>query len=1574
MAPTSQLSISFEANQGQAANQVRFLARGPGYSFFLTPQEALLALAPGNPTSAVEGSPFSSALANPAALAPDGVSTLVGMQFLNANPQPAVTGEQPLPGIVNYFLGHNPARWHTNIPTYAQVRYHDIYPGIDLVYYGRQGHLEYDFIVAPGSDPAQIHLNFTGANRLSLDAQDELLLRLTAGDLAEGAPLVYQDINGTEQRVASHYVLQGATGVDFALGAYDHSQPLVIDPSVFFSTYLGGSGNDEVKSVAIDSSCSIYLTGATDSSDFPSQNPLQAASGGSEDAFVTKMSADGTTLLYSTYLGGSGADWGNGIAVDSAGNAYLTGVTFSTDFPTQNALQPAAGGGADDAFVTELNAAGNALAYSTYLGGGGLDWGADIAVDSAGNAYVTGGTSSGADSTASFPTHNALQSSIAGNANAFVAAISANGASWLYSTYLGGSNYDYGAGIVVDSAGNAYVTGSTHSSNFPTRNPLHAYGGAFDAFVSKLNTNGSALLYSTYLGGSGADFGFGIAVDSAGNAYVTGSTGSSNFPLDAPLQSSRAGGTDAFVTKINAAGSALLYSTYLGGANNDEASSIAVDNAGSAYITGSTSSTNFPLHSALQSTNAGGTDAFVARLNAAGNALLYSSYLGGANNDWGASIAVDGVGYTYIVGATASSNFPTHNSIQSYGGQEDGFLTKMNLMAPAQFQVSRGNIDLTTTPGVSPGPLTLTLGNPGDAPLNWTANSLPSWLSVSPSSGFLPAGQTQNLTLTFNTSGSTPQVYTTNLTLSDPNAGNSPLSIPVTIVAANVSKTWYFAEGYTGGSFSEYLTLANPNSVAATVQVTYLLGSGSPIVKTYHVGANARATITVNNEVGANRNVSMVVNADQPIVAERPMYFTFTGLPGYSIPGGSDVLGATSLATSFDFGYLDTTSGHATYLTILNQNSTALTATVHYFPAAGGAGKTVSHSVAAHSRGTVYVNGDVSAGSYSALVTLSQPGLVERPLYLRDSATGDTGAADVVGVATPQTLWDFAEGYTSSTFSERYILSNPGGSGTAHATVTFFRSNGSTASQTVTLAPGQQAVVSANSVLGSGNVNNSAQVTSDLPILAERFISFRYVGPAGGQSGNASIPGASDVLGATAPGNLFYFAEGYTGATFAEYLTIENPDPTNTATVQVTFLPSNGSAPIVKVYTIGHSSRFTLFTNSVMSNQSFSMVVESNVAIVAERPMYFIYSGGGQTGGSDVVGYQPAAPAVTPPPPPPPPPPPTSTIYTGSMDGYEYALNPTTGAFDWKYQTSGSVTTACFANGVVYFGSTDGYFYAVNAGNGTLVWRDNIGSTGYPASAVVNGIVYVMFLNGNLYALDSTTGSTIWSYNTGHQGTIPGAAPTVANGMVYISVWGQGITALNASTGAVVWTYSEGQTYDTTPAVDNGMVYFVSTGDSKVNALNATTGAFVWSYGSLGTTGVELNSPIAVNGVVYVVDLSAGTYAFNGTTGTRLWFTPIPPANNNITYIEAPSAAVANGIVYVGDFDGNLYAYSASDGSLIWHFKTGSEVLSVPTVANGVVYFGSTDAYIYALDASTGKFIWRYRTGSQVNTTPIVTP
>ncbi len=407
-------------------------------------------------------------------------------------------------------------------------------------------------------------------------------------------------------------------------------------------------------------------------------------------AFVTKLNAAGSALVYSTYLGGSGDDYGSAIAVDSSGNTYVTGFTGSLNFPTVNPIQAVYGGGYSDAFVTKLNAAGNALVYSTYLGGNDTDQGNGIAVDSSGNAYVTGGTLS-----TNFPTTaGVFQGTSGGGYDAFVTKLNATGTSLVYSTYLGGSSSDRGSSIALDSSGNAYVTGSTISLNFPTANPFQAscslspygaYCNGGDAFVTKLNATGNALVYSTYLGGNNGAEGHRIALDSFGNAYVTGDTASTDFPTTAgAFQTAFGGSIDAFVTKLDAAGSALVYSTYLGGSGVDQGFGIAVDSSGEAHVMGVTASTNFPTVNSLQLFNNTrlpdlAEDAFVTKLNAAGSALVYSTYLGGSGDDAGFGIAVDSYGNAYVTGFTDSANFPTASPLQAAnGGGYDAFVAKIS--------------------------------------------------------------------------------------------------------------------------------------------------------------------------------------------------------------------------------------------------------------------------------------------------------------------------------------------------------------------------------------------------------------------------------------------------------------------------------------------------------------------------------------------------------------------------------------------------------------------------------------------------------------------------------------------------------------------------------------------------------------------------------------------------------------------------------------------------------------------------------------------------------------------------------
>ena len=647
------LPLQFEANRGQTDKDVHFLSRGPGYSLYLTAGEAVLVLS------------------KPAV---DAKRVALRMSLVGAARAYAVSGIDELPGKANYFIGKDPAKWRRNVPTYARVRYREVYPGIDLIYYGNQRQLEYDFVLAPGADPKKIVLGFKGADKLEIDAQGELVLHAPGEDIRQHKPVIYQEIDGVRRDIAGGYVRKGANRVGFKVAAYDTTRPLVIDPVVLsYSTYLGGINGDSGSGIAVDANGNAYITGGTASSDFPTTaGAFQPTATGSH-AFVTKLNSIGAAV-YSTYLGGSGSEGGSAIAVDAGGNAYVTGATQSTDFPTTAGAFQATIGGSGNAFVTKLDPAGSALVYSTYLGGSGdINPGSGIAVDADGNAYLTGWTNS-----INFPTtQQAFQPAFSGGYDVFVTKLDPAGSALVYSTYVGGTRFDEANGIAVDAGGNAYVTGLTDSTDLPTTPGVFQptlSGSSEDAFVTKLDPTGSALVYSTYLGGAFIDSGSGIAVDANGNAYVAGWTDSHNFPTTPgafqPIKLSV--GADAFVTKLNPAGTGLVYSTYLGGDGTDTGEGIAVDADGNAYVTGTTGSTNFPTTlGAVQPAFRGGFgDAFVTKLDPGGSTVVYSTYLGGSGREEGSGIALDVHRNAYVTGATRSADFPTTpGSVQPvYGG------------------------------------------------------------------------------------------------------------------------------------------------------------------------------------------------------------------------------------------------------------------------------------------------------------------------------------------------------------------------------------------------------------------------------------------------------------------------------------------------------------------------------------------------------------------------------------------------------------------------------------------------------------------------------------------------------------------------------------------------------------------------------------------------------------------------------------------------------------------------------------------------------------------------------------------
>lgn len=657
------LPLSFEANRGQAPPEVAFLARLGASTLFLTRQEAVLEMRPD----------------------PHAPSTPpVRWRAVGANPDPVIEGTDRLPGLSNYLIGSDPSGWHVGIPTFAGVALRDVYPGIDTAYHGDRGAMEYDFAVAAGADPRRISLEFSGQRGLTVNEAGDLLVETGGGVLTQHAPVAYQIAGGPRRQVSARYALAGGARVSLALGAYDSSRPLLIDPVIAYSTYLGGSSSmDKARAVALDSSGSAYVAGTVVSADFPTVHPVQARKGGlgdTTDAFITKFNPQGSALLYSTYLGGRSYEDAYGIAVDSSGSAYVVGQTTSPDFPQTHPLST---GGT--AFITKLDPSGASLVYSARLGGshtrttegtpGEVAHG--IALDASGDAYIAGTTN-----TVDFPTVTPYQGSnraTRGENTVFVAKVNPTGSALLYATYLGGSSgADQAAGIAVDGQGSAYVTGTTESADFPvTPGGFQRHmTGSFTVFVTKLTPGGSGLAYSTFLGGGFDQHGNAIAVDGSGSAYVAGDTVSTDFPTRGtpyPVQSTLAkeGVSNAFITKFDPTGGGLVYSTYLGGtgtlSNGDAGLAVALDPSGSALVTGQTTSTDFPTRGdpcPLQSANGGGAvnrDGFVTRLDPAGSAVVYSSYLGGSGTDQVNGIAVDARDHAYLVGETDSADFPTKN-------------------------------------------------------------------------------------------------------------------------------------------------------------------------------------------------------------------------------------------------------------------------------------------------------------------------------------------------------------------------------------------------------------------------------------------------------------------------------------------------------------------------------------------------------------------------------------------------------------------------------------------------------------------------------------------------------------------------------------------------------------------------------------------------------------------------------------------------------------------------------------------------------------------------------------------------
>ncbi len=824
-----QLPLSFEANLGQTDERVKFLSRGQGYGLFLTADEAVLTLRKNAGQS----------LHDAKTALPSSSVNVLKMKLAGANTQAQASGSGELPGRNNYFIGNDPQKWRTDVPTYTKIKYEAVYTGIDLVYYGNQRQLEYDFIVSPGAKTEQIRLAFDGASDVRIEANGELTLKLSGGEqVRQHKPFIYQEVNGARREIAGRYVQLDGREIGFEVDRYDVTKPLVIDPVLVYSTYLGGSDYDASYGVAVDAQGNAYITGMTSSLNFPTtagsvqpvMQPLEGTSTYYGDAFVTKLNAAGSAALYSTFLGGTVAgEIARGIAVDNAGNAYITGVTggggvssAQNDFPTVNAFQSAFGG-TDDAFVTKLNANGSALIFSTYLGSVGSELGFRIVVNPAtGESYTAGVAGAG------FPTTpGAFKTDICPEPNCtnwlpdgFVTKFGPAGGAPLWSTLFGGSGGEYAYDIALDAGGNTYITGTTSSINFPVT------GGAFqtgnsgatpqplspgtDAFVTKLNPTGSGLVYSTYLGGGPqSDRGFGIEVDQNGNAYVTGQTQSAGFPTtQGAFDVGYNGGEDAFITKFNPEGSALVYSTFLGGTWEDVGSSIAVNPAGEAFIAGRTKAPDFPTRNSLQPKTAAQnfSDVFLTRLNTTGSSLVFSTFLGAGE---GRDVVLDQSGNAYLTGeavmipTTAGSFQPVKGSPTT----DDGFVMKIGPTdeTAQTFSIGGTVTDLNPRDPADNTPITMTLSGTvnrvvtiGPNSNTYTFGQLPAGgtYTVTPSKpGFIFAPQSEtftnlgaNLTAEFTVLVNEPPTAT----VTSPVHGdtfNSPGPIPITATASDADGT-----------------------------------------------------------------------------------------------------------------------------------------------------------------------------------------------------------------------------------------------------------------------------------------------------------------------------------------------------------------------------------------------------------------------------------------------------------------------------------------------------------------------------------------------------------------------------------------------------------------------------------------------------------------------------------------------------------------------------------------------------------------------------------------------------------------
>jgi uncharacterized repeat protein (TIGR01451 family) len=948
----AQLPLYFEPNQGQADPRVVFLGRGNGYCLFLTNDGASFSLGKSTQNSS-KGK--------------DENVTFVTMRLLNGNLITQIAGEEKLSGESNYFRGRNSRDWHTGIPHFTQVRYREIYKGIDLVFRGNLGRVEYDFILFPGASPQQILIEFQGADALHIDEKGRLVLQVGGSTLVQPAPYIYQESDGMKQQVAGRYVLKGKYRVGFHVARFNNKQPLIIDPVFIYSTYLGGTVSEDILGITVDSTGNAYVTGTTWSTDFPTTSgSIQPTYGGGPpggggetlgDAFIVKINpamSGPASLIYATYLGGSSSDTGYSIAVDSSGNAYVAGHTYSNDFPVTLGARQVARRGSDDGFISKLDASGATLLYSTFLGGSGTDWIDSLVVDSAGNAYVTGTTNS-----TDFPvTPSAYQLTYGGGTyDAFVAKINSTGTGLVYATYLGGNSWDEGDGISIDSSGNAYIAGSTWSDNFPKVNAIQqtrARDG--DVFITKLNDTGSGIIYSTYLGGTGLDKAVGIAVDSGGNAYVTGSTASTDFPTTAgafqrsctPLPPPTPAGYCAasFVSKISASGTTLAYSSYFGGTPTSGlgvmAHAIAVDANGRACIVGQTDAFDTPTKSAFQSecygygAYGGCQDGFIAQFSTDGSNLVFSSYMGCG---WAMANAIRSNGDIYVAGQTGGRDFLILNGAQTTP-RSTYFVVLGTSVASTDLQVNQ-SVSANSVSSDTPLTFTMTVSNQGPVPATQVL------LTTT-----LPQGSVQFLSVT-------------------PSQGTCSNTLPISCSLGTIN----------AGSTATVILNVRAPSWAATLSNKAAVAGRE--IDTDQTNNTSVTTVTVTGPA-ADLRVNVVGSPDQVMINSNVVYTITVVNNGPSEAANVTLYDETSVATIFDLVSFSTTKGTCYFPSCTGFACLSFPSTPQYIDCnlgtiSSGGVVTITMTVKMKSPGgtrtnTAYVSSittDSNSGNNSATVTTS---------------------------------------------------------------------------------------------------------------------------------------------------------------------------------------------------------------------------------------------------------------------------------------------------------------------------------------------------------------------------------------------------------------------------------------------------------------------------------------------------------------------------------------------------------------------------------------------------------------------------